>query len=111
MAQVGVRRILTSAYRTPPVRGEDRVHLRCLKNQCLSESPFRPAMRTTGMTLKGGPLCQSSSTTVTFLFVPTLNNFVIKLRICYAAFERTSRQLWPSSEHTTPTPPLCRKSS
>jgi hypothetical protein len=50
MARLSVRRILASAYRTPPVRGEDRVHLRYLKNQCFNESPFRPLLRTPGTT-------------------------------------------------------------
>ena len=39
----GVGRILASAYRTPPVRGEDRVHLRHLKNQCFKRISFLPA--------------------------------------------------------------------
>jgi len=42
--------ILTPAYRTPPVRGQDRVHLHDIPIQGSHEPPFCPLLRTPGMT-------------------------------------------------------------
>jgi hypothetical protein len=50
MAQFGAGVYLALACRTPPVRGEDRVHLRICQNKGSDEPPFRPLLRTPGMT-------------------------------------------------------------
>src|SRR5690242_11401011 len=49
---VGNRCILAPAFRTPPVRGKDRVHLQEIESQRFSRTSFSPALRTSGTTTK-----------------------------------------------------------
>ena len=72
------RVILALAFRTPPVRGEDRVHLTDTDLKTLRIS-FLPETADQGTT-KGGPSWQI----VTFPFVRTLNNLNIRQKTCFA---------------------------
>src|ERR1700722_4694537 len=87
-----------SAYRTPPVRGEDRVHLSDSQNPRFSRTSFSPAAADPGYDHEGGPSWlvnpQSSLTIATSLFAPILTNSNTRPRIycvpCGRAIPRLS---------------------
>jgi hypothetical protein len=47
--------MLIKAYRTPPVRGEDRVHLAGSYLKIHKKPPFAPDPADSGQNLEGGP--------------------------------------------------------